>query len=528
MKKDTIENMRKIANERSGKCLSEKYTNAHTKLLWECSKGHQWWATPDKIKQGRWCRVCVGTEKHTIEKMQLLVKARGGKCLSERYKNVGSKLKWQCSVGHIWKAIPSSVIKGHWCPVCASKERAVKSRLSIEVIRKTVEERGGKCLSLSGDYKNNLSPLIFECANGHKWKNTYSSIQQGSWCPECIKIKLREKLRLNIEVWHKIAEERGGKCLSSEYKNNATPMLWKCANGHKWKARYANIRNGRWCPECSYGLGERICRAFFEQLFNKPFPKAFPKWLENERKGQMELDGYCEELKLAFEHQGRQHYHMDNPFINSHSEFTLRQKDDERKRELCKEYGVVLLEIPEIPVMLKITDVKEFIKKESLKSGIKIPSVFETKQVSFKEAYAPDNLKYFRQIAESRGGKLISNSFLGWKTRLEWQCKEGHLWEALPFNVKKGHWCQKCANKNINYNQRLSIKDMQVIAKKRSGKCLSKQYKNVESKLLWECSEGHQWLAKPTNIKTSHVSCTFRTPFASFYVSGFCQPLMAL
>ncbi len=59
MKKLTIEEMRSIAEERGGKCLSNFYVNSQTKLLWECLKGHQWEATPNGIKSGTWCPYCA-------------------------------------------------------------------------------------------------------------------------------------------------------------------------------------------------------------------------------------------------------------------------------------------------------------------------------------------------------------------------------------------------------------------------------------------------------------------------------------
>ncbi|PKM92484.1 MAG: hypothetical protein CVU81_00175, partial [Euryarchaeota archaeon HGW-Euryarchaeota-1] len=47
----------------------------------------------------------------------------GGKCLSTKYINANTKLKWQCKEGHRWEAIPSSIKKGSWCPVCARKNK---------------------------------------------------------------------------------------------------------------------------------------------------------------------------------------------------------------------------------------------------------------------------------------------------------------------------------------------------------------------------------------------------------------------
>lgn len=60
-------------------------------------------------------------EDWTIEDMRKAAEFRGGKCLSDQ---IGAtpydKLEWQCSEGHIFSASPFTVLKGgHWCPECA-------------------------------------------------------------------------------------------------------------------------------------------------------------------------------------------------------------------------------------------------------------------------------------------------------------------------------------------------------------------------------------------------------------------------
>lgn len=54
----TLEEMRKLAAARGGKCLSDKYINAHSKLLWECAHGHRWKSEPCSVQAGKWCRKC--------------------------------------------------------------------------------------------------------------------------------------------------------------------------------------------------------------------------------------------------------------------------------------------------------------------------------------------------------------------------------------------------------------------------------------------------------------------------------------
>jgi hypothetical protein len=50
--------MHLLAKNRNGQCISNAYVNARTKLVWRCSKGHEWNATPYSIKGGSWCPIC--------------------------------------------------------------------------------------------------------------------------------------------------------------------------------------------------------------------------------------------------------------------------------------------------------------------------------------------------------------------------------------------------------------------------------------------------------------------------------------
>ncbi len=49
----------------------------------------------------------------------------------------------------------------------------------------------------------------------------------------------------------KIAESRGGKCLSSEYVTNTTKLKLKCKTGHEWIASPKQVKKGSWCPVCA-------------------------------------------------------------------------------------------------------------------------------------------------------------------------------------------------------------------------------------------------------------------------------------
>jgi hypothetical protein len=60
MKKLTLEEIREFARTKGGKCLSENYKDRYSKLTWECEKGHVWDAPINRLKgQGSWCPKCA-------------------------------------------------------------------------------------------------------------------------------------------------------------------------------------------------------------------------------------------------------------------------------------------------------------------------------------------------------------------------------------------------------------------------------------------------------------------------------------
>ncbi|OED36605.1 hypothetical protein AB834_02920, partial [PVC group bacterium (ex Bugula neritina AB1)] len=222
----TIESMYELAKSHEGECLSDKYVNANSKLIWRCKKGHIFEMTPNKVKSQRnWCPDCGGTKKLTIEKVHKLAKVRGFKCLSDRYVNANSKLRWKCKKGHTLRVSQSYIKNGGGCAECSGKKK-----LTIEKMKAIAKERGGKCLSTV--YVNSKTNLQWQCKEGHQWESPPDRIKgsekiKGKWCSECSGNK-----KLTIEKMKAIAKERGGKCLSTVYVNSKTNLQWQCKEGH--------------------------------------------------------------------------------------------------------------------------------------------------------------------------------------------------------------------------------------------------------------------------------------------------------
>lgn len=106
-------------------------------MLFECGSGHVWETTPHIIKRGHWCPVCARVKRLTIKDMETLAKKRGGRCLSNVYINANSKLKWQCSEGHIWHTKPNVIQQGRWCPICRIEISPISAHINPYKLNKT-------------------------------------------------------------------------------------------------------------------------------------------------------------------------------------------------------------------------------------------------------------------------------------------------------------------------------------------------------------------------------------------------------
>lgn len=93
--------------------------------------------------------------------------------------------------------------------------------------------------------------------------------------------------------------------------------------------------------------GERICGETMEKIYGVPFISVRPDWLRNPETGEkLELDCYNEELKLAVEYNGEQHYHFPNFTNQTQEQFINQTRRDELKMKMCDQNGVYLIVVP--------------------------------------------------------------------------------------------------------------------------------------------------------------------------------------
>jgi hypothetical protein len=422
---------------------------------------------------------------------------RGGECLSQEYFGASKRLWFRCANGHEWETQPSNIRNGgNWCPYCAGKVPH-----TLEMMKQLAASHGGRCLS--SEYKHAHSKLWWCCSRGHEWEATASSVRNhGTWCPICCYDKVASDQSLGLEEMRALARERGGECLSTEYPRGRKKRIrWRCGEGHEWESAPAAVKHsGQWCPTCSSGLGERFCRGMFEAVFGEAFPKARPDWLRNSRGNRMELDGYCQKLRLAFEYHGIQHYKT-TTFFDQKSPLQKRIQDDAKKRHLCQKNGVALFEIP---YTIERSSLQQCIYDKCAAFDITVgqrPPI-DLAKINY---YPKRRLEEMRSFAASRGGECLATHYVTMSTPVTWRCSQGHTWDCEFHYIKnKRQWCPECAG-----NKKLTLDEIHAMARQQGGECLATEYRQIGEPLLFRCAKGHEWKVRPLDIKHKHSWCPY-------------------
>lgn len=107
--------------------------------------------------------------------------------------------------------------------------------------------------------------------------------------------------------------------------------------------------------------GEIECRRVMSLIFQKPFYKSRPMFLNNPvtfGTNNLELDCFNEELKIAVEYDGKQHYEYIPYFHKSYEAFMNQRYRDYMKEQMCRENGIILIRVP---YTVKIEDIQDFL-----------------------------------------------------------------------------------------------------------------------------------------------------------------------
>ena len=105
-----------------------------------------------------------------------------------------------------------------------------------------------------GKYVNSNTPIPHYCIlHNMTWKARPSNALNGSGCPECWGMRIRNKKKKQAEQYVKeLAEANPNIVVLAEYVNALTPILHQCKlDNYKWKVTPNSLLRGHGCPICA-------------------------------------------------------------------------------------------------------------------------------------------------------------------------------------------------------------------------------------------------------------------------------------
>ena len=252
---------------------------------------------------------------------------------------------WKCEKGHSWQTIVSNRTRqNRGCPYCSHQ---------LPIIGETdLASRFPDLCKQWHPTKNKLKPsevmpgthkkVWWICDLGHEWEAEIKSRTTGVGCPYCAGKKVLKgfndlaTLRPEIaEQWH--PSKNGDLTPEDVTVASGKKVWWIQKNGYEWEAAVYN-RTG--IKAGTKGFTFRHT-SFPEQAVYYYIKQVFPDAINSYRDifdNGMELDIYIPSIKIGIEYDGRRY----------HSNID-KQLSDQRKYNICKEKGIKLIRIKEIP-----------------------------------------------------------------------------------------------------------------------------------------------------------------------------------
>jgi len=305
------------------------------------------------------------------------------------YVNSHTKVTIICSEHGVFWQKPYSHKNGNGCPECGNISMADKRSLTNEQAVKDFQKVHGDRYDYSKvDYVNTKTKVLIICPEHGEFWQLPTSHKGGIGCPECGVIsRAKTKTLTNEQIIKDFQKAHSDQYDYSkvDYENTRTKVLIICPeHGEFWQPP-SDHKKGRGCPECGKNqIAEPLFRECLESFISRfgkfEFPNTRPDWLRNPETGyKLELDCYNEELGLAFELQGRQHYKAIKGW-GGEKAFARTIRRDVHKRTECTKHGVELFRIDNRPVSDKSPDIKKkYYEKQIRKCLNKAPKDIKVK-----------------------------------------------------------------------------------------------------------------------------------------------------
>ena len=430
---------------------------SNKKFGWICSKGHEWTAALYLRTAGQGCPFCSGhrvTTGSTDLKAKYPELAKQAVGWDPSMMSVGSskRVLWQCDLGHQWSATVSSRKSGLGCPVCSNK----KVYIGFNDLATTNPELAKQAVGWDPTTvtKGSHKRVVWGCSEGHEWSTTIkdrSRYQTG--CPVCSNKQILIGVNDLASTHPEIAAQASDWDPRTVTRGAFKKLLWKCKLNHEWSATVLDRTNGHGCPYCS----NRKLLVGFNDL------KTLSPGLSTEAEGwdpRLVLNGSHRKLRWKY--------------VNGHSwEAAPYSRVSGKDCPFCSNTRVQIgfndlaTTYPDLSKEANGWDPKTVVsgsgRKVAWRCGLgHLWNATVKDRVQGSECPTCSNrvvLAGFNDLLTTNPS-LASEAY-GWNPstvnegthqKLNWKCREGHVWKADVSSRTGGRGCPSCAFSGFDPN----------------------------------------------------------------------------
>ena len=334
MAKLSYEYVKNEIEKKGYKLLEEEYKGCNVKMSILCPNNHSFSTRWRNWQQGVRCPHCKGVAKLNIGIIRQAFKEEGYELLTNEYVNNQGKLEYKCSHGHPNETTWNRFQQGERCSYCSG------FKLYEDYIREELEKEGYTLLS---SYINSGEKMVCLCPQGHECEIIWDNFKQGHRCKECSKEIISNKNKKSYEEVKDIFEQEGYTLLSTEYKNMATKLEYKCPNNHIHKMTLGNFIRGRRCPSCGNNYKGEIKIKKILDLYNIVSIQQY-KFKDCKDIRELPFDFYLPDYDVLIEYDGIQHFDIERAFKKD--KFWDTVIHDAMKNSYCEDNNIKLIRIP--------------------------------------------------------------------------------------------------------------------------------------------------------------------------------------
>lgn len=222
---------------------------------WKCSLGHKWNAQVKGLTLGTRCPVCSGREvligyndlKSTHPELALEAFEFDPESVSAGSNKL---MRWQCKLGHTWKAAVASRVAGTGCPICSNRTVLAGFNDLQTLFPEVARQAHGWDPSTVTSYSDKF--FEWKCELGHVWKTQVKLRSLGNGCHYCTGWKVLAGFNDLATTNPEIARQAYEWDPTTVTRATDKKRMWVCDEGHKWRSRIShrtNLLSG--CPTCA-------------------------------------------------------------------------------------------------------------------------------------------------------------------------------------------------------------------------------------------------------------------------------------